>query len=367
MSTTKSGPRLEPAVPTALLSEPLFLRLLCLERKRAERSDRPFLLVLLESAALFGDRGRAEQLAQALTTNKRETDFLGWHQSGAVLGIVYTEIEAAAPAALRAAAQQRIAAAWAPFLSEQQLAAVRVSFHMFPERRTGERHPAAVALYPDLAPRSRSQRAARIAKRLIDVLGASFALLLFAPVLACAAVAIKLNSQGPVLYCQQRLGQFGRPFTLLKFRSMKVVNDSAIHREYIKQFIAGRPANDGNGPPVFKIQNDPRVTAVGRWLRKTSFDELPQFWNVLRGEMSLVGPRPPIPYEIEHYRVWHHRRVLEAKPGITGLWQVYGRSRTAFDEMVRLDLRYVRNWSLWLDLKILIRTPVAVIFGAGAY
>jgi lipopolysaccharide/colanic/teichoic acid biosynthesis glycosyltransferase len=118
---------------------------------------------------------------------------------------------------------------------------------------------------------------------------------------------------------------------------------------------------------VYKITDDPRVTRVGRFLRKTSLDELPQFWNVLKGEMSLVGPRPPIPYELESYRTWHKRRILEVKPGITGLWQIYGRSRTTFDEMVRLDLRYARTWNLFLDLKILVQTPRAMFSGEGAY
>ena len=155
----------------------------------------------------------------------------------------------------------------------------------------------------------------------------------------------------------------------LKFRSMYFENDAEIHREYIRQFISAgedhqRP-DDSNG--VYKIKDDPRVTRIGRFLRKTSLDELPQFFNVLRGEMSLVGPRPPIPYEVEIYGVWHRRRFLEAKPGITGLWQVEGRSRVKFDEMVRLDLKYAKTWSPWLDIKILLRTPAAVLRGSGAY
>jgi lipopolysaccharide/colanic/teichoic acid biosynthesis glycosyltransferase len=128
------------------------------------------------------------------------------------------------------------------------------------------------------------------------------------------------------------------------------------------------PAREGPSQnAVYKIQDDPRVTRVGKFLRKTSLDELPQLINVLKGEMSLVGPRPPIPYELEAYQIWHRRRVLEAQPGITGLWQVNGRSRIKFDDMVRLDLQYARTWSVWLDIKILWQTPRAVLFGAGAY
>jgi lipopolysaccharide/colanic/teichoic acid biosynthesis glycosyltransferase len=153
---------------------------------------------------------------------------------------------------------------------------------------------------------------------------------------------------------------------------MAANNDPSIHREYVHNLIARKQeARDGGiipeGNGVFKITNDARVTTIGKFLRRTSLDELPQFINVLKGEMSLVGPRPPIPYELEKYEVWHLRRVLEVKPGISGLWQVMGRSRTTFDEMVRLDLKYLREQSLWLDLKILLQTPWAVLTAKGAH
>ena len=181
-------------------------------------------------------------------------------------------------------------------------------------------------------------------------------------------LAIKASSKGPVLFKQERLGQYGKPFTVLKFRSMRTDSDPKIHQQYVEQFIAGQvDGNSSQARPVFKIQKDPRVTSIGRLIRKTSLDELPQFWNVLSGEMSLVGPRPAIAYEFRAYEAWHRRRVLEIKPGITGLWQVTGRSRTRFDDMVRLDLKYARAWSIWLDLKILAQTPAAVINGEGAH
>jgi lipopolysaccharide/colanic/teichoic acid biosynthesis glycosyltransferase len=201
-------------------------------------------------------------------------------------------------------------------------------------------------------------------------LGSFSLLLLLSPVLAAIAVAIKLTSKGPVIFEQYRLGQFGTRFKCLKFRTMYTNNDSKIHREYVQNFIAGQAkaaGSTGNEPAIYKLTNDPRVTAVGRFLRKTSLDEFPQFLNVLLGEMSLVGPRPPVPYEFEMYDHWHRRRVLELKPGVTGLWQVNGRSRTCFDDMVRLDLRYSQTWSLWLDLKILLATPLAVVAGNGAH
>jgi len=198
------------------------------------------------------------------------------------------------------------------------------------------------------------------------------ALILFSPVFLAVAAAVKWTSEGPVLFRQERIGQWGKPFVFLKFRSMYVNQADNPHRVYIEKLIReNKEANGGqaeNGEaPVFKLTDDPRITPVGRFIRKTSLDELPQLINVLRGEMSLVGPRPPVAYEADVYDVWHRMRLLTVKPGITGLWQVMGRSRTTFDEMVRMDLRYVTEWSLWQDIKIILKTPWAVIAGKGAY
>jgi lipopolysaccharide/colanic/teichoic acid biosynthesis glycosyltransferase len=229
--------------------------------------------------------------------------------------------------------------------------------------------PSNPTLYPDLEKRQKSNRLGRATKRLIDVLGSLSLLVMLSPVLFIIAAAVKLTSRGPVLFRQKRIGEHGTPFTFLKFRSMFINNDASEHREYVRQLIAGqaeKKAANGNGGGVFKLTNDPRITPVGRILRRSSLDELPQLVNVLRGEMSLVGPRPPVPYEVEAYATWHRRRLLEAKPGITGLWQVYGRSRVEFDDMVRLDLRYARDCSPLLDLKILLQTPRAVMGGDGA-
>jgi lipopolysaccharide/colanic/teichoic acid biosynthesis glycosyltransferase len=157
---------------------------------------------------------------------------------------------------------------------------------------------------------------------------------------------------------------------MIKFRTMQVDADPRIHQQYVEKFIGSSAASGADKVDtnvVFKIVDDPRVTSIGHFLRKSSLDEFPQFWNVLKGDMSLVGPRPPLVYEVAKYKRWHRRRVLEAKPGITGLWQVTGRSRTTFDEMVRLDLRYARSHSVWTDLKILLATPRAVISGKGAH
>jgi lipopolysaccharide/colanic/teichoic acid biosynthesis glycosyltransferase/GGDEF domain-containing protein len=207
-------------------------------------------------------------------------------------------------------------------------------------------------------------------KRAMDVLGSLLGIVLFGPLMFLIALVIKISSPGPVLFRQKRLGLLGKPFTFLKFRSMKINSDHSIHREYVTKLINGENGVINNGTteqPVYKINNDPRVTWIGRLLRKSSLDELPQFFNVLKGDMSLVGPRPPIRYEYDSYQRWHCRRVLEVKPGITGLWQVSGRSRTTFNEMVRLDLTYARTWNLWLDVRILAKTLWTVVSTKGGY
>ena len=209
-----------------------------------------------------------------------------------------------------------------------------------------------------------------VVKRIIDVVGSATLLTLLAPLFVAIALAVKFSSKGPVFFRQQRVGRFGRTFTFLKFRSMYTNNDVSVHKEFVTRMIAGSAGQEAQSPEkkdVFKITNDKRVTRVGKFLRRTSLDELPQFLNVLMGDMSLVGPRPPIPYELAAYQTWHRRRLLGVKPGITGLWQVLSRSNVQFDEMVRLDLRYASTWTPWLDIKILLRTPLAVIKGSGAY
>ena len=205
---------------------------------------------------------------------------------------------------------------------------------------------------------------ARIVKRASDIFVSTVALVLLSPLWILMALLIKLDSRGPVLYRQERVGMDGRIFLFLKFRTMRAGADDREHREYQRRYIEGRPdTNMGDSRrPVYKLHDDPRVTRTGRWLRRTSLDELPQLLNVLRGDMSLVGPRPPIPYEVEAYELWHRKR-LDMKPGMTGLWQVSGRNRLSFDEMVRLDLFYIENWSLWLDLKIMLRTLPVLLRG----
>ena len=202
------------------------------------------------------------------------------------------------------------------------------------------------------------------AKRALDIAGSLGLLALFSPVMLAIWAVVKRTSPGPVLHQQVRIGRRGEPFTMFKFRTMHVNAGHAVHQDYMAWFITSSGRTPRTGDEVFKLTNDPRITPPGRFLRRTSLDELPQFWNVLRGDMSLVGPRPPLPFEVEQYQPWHRRRVLEAKPGITGTWQVKGRSRTTFDEMVRMDLEYARTHSLWTDIKILAATPRAMFKGA---
>jgi lipopolysaccharide/colanic/teichoic acid biosynthesis glycosyltransferase len=205
-------------------------------------------------------------------------------------------------------------------------------------------------------------------KRLLDLFAASLGLLIAAPVAAVVSVLIKLSSPGPVLFKQTRVGRNGSQFTFYKFRTMRAGSDDDRHRKYVKLFIEGKDEELRalQGPKkLYKIACDDRVTFVGRFLRRTSLDELPQLINVMRGEMSMVGPRPHLPYEVSLYKPWHRRR-LEGTPGITGWWQIHGRSRVPFDESVRMDIWYLERQSLILDIRIMLRTVTKAIVGRGA-
>jgi lipopolysaccharide/colanic/teichoic acid biosynthesis glycosyltransferase len=362
-----------------LLDNESFHDIISIERKRAERSKRAFLLMLLDLGRLqAGERngnGRAMQrFLSALSASLRETDITGWHTSHTVIGIIFTELPLEARKSIAGTMLSRVSGILYNALPFDDFNQITISHYVFPEDWDHDvaQRPSHPKLYPDLERRDNRSKLYSATKRGLDIFGSVCGLVLLSPLLFAIAVAIKLNSKGPVFFRQQRVGQFGTPFTFLKFRSMYVNNDNKIHRDYVMSLISGnaqrQPSNgNGNGHGVYKLTKDPRITRIGAFLRKTSLDELPQLYNVLRGEMSLVGPRPAIPYEVEAYQVWHRRRVLEAKPGITGLWQVSGRSRVGFDDMVRLDMRYASERSFWLDLKILLMTPKAVFMGEGAY
>ncbi len=339
----------------------LFRDILIREWRRADRFDQSFVLVLVESTANVGGW---DEIIQSLSRLTHDTDVIGWLERDRVLGLLWLDRDA--PDAL---AEREIENKVREELarSADRTSGLSITVHVprvaealcggspadpvFEELRESQGHP----VIRDAA------------KRMLDVVGSAALLVILFPILALITVLVKLTSPGPIFFRQDRIGASGKPFTMLKFRTMRVDADHELHRQFVTEFIksgaAASPSGDGG---LFKIVNDPRVTFLGRVLRKTSLDELPQLLNVLRGDMSLVGPRPPLSYEVEQYKRWHYRRVLEAKPGITGLWQVAGRSRTNFDDMVRLDLQYVQNRSAWTDIKILLATPRAVISGKGA-
>jgi exopolysaccharide biosynthesis polyprenyl glycosylphosphotransferase len=381
VSTAKSFPfPLRESTPTAdhvwtatnayILDEFHFVRMLRVERNRTERSGKPFMLMLLSgNEGLFQSSDVLSDVVSAVANSTRETDTLGWYETGVKIGILFTELGEIDRATIEKIVE-KVSSALQEKLDLNNPSDLTVTYHVFPEDVGAHgKHETDVRLYPDLERMAAKKKGAQAIKRMIDVLGSLAAIVFLSPIFLAIALAVKLTSKGPVLFRQKRIGQYGKSFTFLKFRSMKADNDPTIHQEYVKKLIAGQPdikQNDGKDGS-FKLVNDPRVTPIGKFIRRTSLDELPQFFNVLAGDMSLVGPRPPVPYEYQAYDVWHRRRVVEVRPGITGLWQVKGRSKTSFDEMVRLDLRYAQSWSVGMDLKILLETPKAVVSGSGAY
>ena len=376
-SSNSPDPLLESAPPVnrTPLDENTFQRMIAIERKRTERSKAPFVLMLLEAV---GDRGQKSssvtlrRIATALIASSRDTDLVGWYKDDAIVGTIFTGLIVNDKRAVLDTFLAKVSSTLQEELTADEFNQVRISFHLFPDDWDHEKpgRPTNAALYPDLVSDDKGRRTVLVVKRVFDIAGSTTMLILLAPVFFVIALAVKLTSRGPVFYRQQRVGRYGQTFTFLKFRSMYANNDTSVHKEFVTRLIASNPGQTTqteSGDGVYKLTNDKRITSVGGILRRTSLDELPQFLNVLKGEMSLVGPRPPIPYELAAYQTWHRQRLLAVKPGITGLWQVMGRSSIRFDEMVRLDLRYASTWTPWLDLKILLRTPGAVIKGTGAY
>ena len=356
------------------LPRELFARMLFLERKRTERSGRSFVLMLLDSHCLLrsGSEEARERVLRALCQSTRDTDTKGWYKNEFTIGVIFTELGPQAEGkSVVNALLSKVTKALSGALSIGEINEIRLSFHVFPDDWDADSpvDDMEASFYDDLLHENGAPRPSPIVKRSMDIAGSLLALTLGLPLFLALALAIRLTSRGPVLFRQQRLGQYGRKFVFLKFRSMYLNNDETLHRDYVRKFVSdvNGSAQTLNSQVVYKMVADPRVTPVGRFLRKTSLDEFPQFLNVLKGEMSLVGPRPPLPYEVDCYEVWHKTRMLAARPGITGLWQVAGRSRVKFDDMVRMDLRYASRRSLWMDLGILLRTPQAVFSGAGAH
>lgn len=355
-----------------------FHELLKMERKRTERSKSPFLLLLIDLTVFDNPREKIlvmDKLATALMNTTREIDVRGWYEYQTTIGVMFREMTGVDgySSQIRDRILKRLYINLVRLLHEDVVRRIKVSSHVFPEEMDRQKSitMADVSLYPDLfLNKDYSLRMTGLIKKGMDLIGSGLGIILFSPLFLILAILIRVSSPGPVFFRQERIGRQGKPFTLLKFRSMYVTEDSALHKEYVKQFITKKDVQETNGDggeAIYKITDDPRITPVGKFLRKSSLDELPQLCNVLKGHMSLVGPRPPIRYEYEMYDTWHRRRLLEVKPGITGLWQVCARSSTTFDDMVRLDLQYVRDHSLWLDIKILLLTPWVVLRGKGAY
>ncbi len=358
-----------------LLPEEPFLQVLNVEQRRTERSGRRFVLLLMHCSPLrsaASPRKSLESILNTLSASIRATDITGWYKQGSVIGVIFTEIGSACEKEVTRTLRAKAAKVLSTALGSEQANQIDIHLHIFPANwdQDDDDDSGDGTLVPaDPAESRLPRKACKAVKRAVDIAGSLSALLILAPIMAAIAALVKLTSPGPVLFKQQRVGHYGRSFSFWKFRSMVCNNNQAIHEEFVKTLITnhnGAAHQPNDGQQAYKLTNDPRITPIGRFLRRSSLDELPQLFNVLVGDMSLVGPRPPIPYEVKYYDTWHRRRVLAAKPGITGLWQVTGRSRVGFDEMVRLDLRYAISWSLWLDLKILLQTPRAVLGGEGA-
>jgi lipopolysaccharide/colanic/teichoic acid biosynthesis glycosyltransferase len=331
-----------------------FRAILAKERARADRYDGQFSLLCFTVRDARRDLSTLRQIARILRRCLRRSDQAGWldrHMIGVIL-----------PSTPRRHAWSIADRVCRGLSLDVQLPDCRVSCYPSDWRpgdpgaeprggrqRLGPRLPAEVLdrLLLKAMPRW---------KRVLDILGASLGLLLLWPIFLLAAVAIKSTSRGPVLFRQRRLGLGGKPFIMYKFRTMVVAAE-----QQQEQLIA---LNEQQGP-VFKIRNDPRIIPLGRWLRTTSIDELPQLWNVLKGEMSLVGPRPPLETEVRQYQRWQRQR-LDVTPGLTCIWQVQGRSTVPFTEWMRMDMRYIRSRSVLQDIGLLLRTVPAVLFRRGA-
>ena len=362
------------SIDRTILSEDTFHRMISLERRRTERSRKPFLLMLVEIGNQLPVEANGkilEHILAALSLTIRETDITGWYKNRSVVGVMFTEIIFDDRAVMLSTMLNRVSDTLRNSLNASEFSQIGITFHLFPEE-WNDQMPIQLSnptLYPDIKSRDKDKKTLRVLKRIMDIAGSLAALLIFSPAFILIAILVKLTSKGPIIFKQDRLGQHGKSFKFFKFRSMYTDSNHKIHQEFMKSVISGNHDGNANGEtkPVYKMTSDPRITKIGKFLRKTSLDELPQFFNVLRGDMSLVGPRPPLAYEYQEYDIWHRRRVLEVQPGITGLWQVKGRSRVSFDDMVRLDLQYVRGWSLWLDIQILVRTPAAILLGDDAF
>jgi lipopolysaccharide/colanic/teichoic acid biosynthesis glycosyltransferase len=352
--------------------EDIFISMLMLERKRAERTRRPFMLTLIDVSKIAGD-GKADkvliELYNVLRAIIRETDIKGWYQHLSVIGIIFVDITGSDKDILCTKLYDKLR----NVLSQEHLNKIDISCFIFPEeiiKDRNENHDTHRKFYPELSKKNASGRHSPFIKRVMDIIGSIIGIIIFSPAFLVSSILIKVTSNGPFIFKQERIGELGKKFNMLKLRTMHANCNLESHKSFICNFITNSNnigVDSRRNNIDYKMTDDERVTPIGKLLRKSSLDEIPQFINVLKGEMSLVGPRPPIPYELEFYDLWHRRRIMEFKPGITGLWQVEGRSSTTFDEMVRMDIRYINEWSLLTDIKIMLKTPIVVLKAKGAY
>jgi lipopolysaccharide/colanic/teichoic acid biosynthesis glycosyltransferase len=372
----------EPILNPELLAEPIsgraFVRYLQFEKRRAERRETPLSIVLFRIDAAADDPARDRQaLAEVVQDSKRSTDILGRLGDGSI-AILLLDTDRQGTEA---------------FVSKVTGKTAGITFSAatgtYPDqifeniRHAGEVLPESEVVWREEDDRSRSLE--KRLKRALDLTAAMAGLIVLSPVMLLTALAVAATSPGDIIFRQVRLGRRGVPFVLYKFRSMRSDADDGIHRQYVTDVIrsgggkggsakgggavggGGGTAADAADKPWTKLSIDPRITPIGRILRKSGLDELPQLFNVIKGDLSIVGPRPPLPYEAEQYKAWHLRRILEMKPGITGLWQVEGAQGCSFNEMVRMDLRYSRHWSLLLDLKLIFKTIPVLALRKGAH
>lgn len=399
------------------------------EKQRTDRSGEPFSMLIIDFRHFYNGNGTwkflngklSKYICNALVESTRCTDLKGWYESER-LAVLLPDTDTSGVHILTDRLQKKIEDEMVKFLKFEDLIKDKILLtsstypdHIVDEKsgKNGEKDDSCVAskremgiteyidqrayfrkngnghwkqkisffslrpdheimaLNPVLVPFITSsdikESLSKGIKRMMDIVGSLLGIVMLSPIMLACAILIKMTSSGPVFFKQERTGYTGRKFTFLKFRSMYKNTDHKIHETYVTNFIEDKLDGDSEQSTVYKIKDDPRITPFGGFLRRTSLDELPQLFNVLKGDMSLVGPRPPIPYEVDKYKLWHRKRILEVKPGITGLWQVKGRSTTTFEDMVRLDLQYANHWSLKMDIAILFKTIRSVLWMKGAY
>jgi len=347
---------------TCSIDQPCILEQVRLEIRRAQRSGSALsVLVVNQNQAIGKNTVTISGLLKTIRLITRETDAVGYiDQLTLAVLLPYTDEDGANKIRRKLMACYR----------DPQFS---IATSTYPDQlfdsltKNGCISPGALKLMFEDS--TQNPRIKLLIKRWLDIIGSLLGLLILTPVMLITAALVKYGSPGPVIFKQTRLGYQGVPFTFYKFRSMRVGASDQIHRDFALKLINGDHAAINNGDkenPLYKIKFDPRVTRIGRIIRKTSIDELPQLYNVLKGDMSLVGPRPSLAYEAEKYQPWQLRRILDMKPGITGLWQVEGRGRVGFDEAVRQDICYLQTWSFWLDIIILFKTVKVVLQCRGA-